>query len=570
MTEVASVRPVAAVVLPLATMAVVVAAAGRPRVRDWTPPVAALGTASLVYSMVPAARAGTPLATDIGPFVPGVSFVLRADPLGLLFAVVASTLWFTTAVYDVGYARETGMGDRTRYLAALCLAVGAAVGVAFASNLLVLLVFYELTTIGTYPLVAHAGTDRARRVGFEYAAYVLAGGTAAVGGTVGVFLLAGTLTFEPGGIVALTEAAEGRRVVATGSLVLLLVGFGVKAAILPVHGWLPDAMVAPTPVSGVLHAVVVVKSGVFGVARTVLETFGPETTAALGVSGVLAALAAATILAGGLLALHQDDLKARLAYSTIAHLSYVVFGIALLVPGTVIGGLVHIPAHATAKLTLFFCVGALYARADVKRVSEVAGVGRRMPITMGAFAVAACSLAGIPLLAGFVSKWQLLVGASGIHPLVPAVLVVSGVLNVAYLWPIVHAGFFETPDDADPKPIVEGPLGGRSASGDARIGSDATTRTEGGAATRTEDSAATRTGGGPAAPAEGTGGPASSSDANPTWSVGPLRPTLVVPPLFTTVLVVLVGIIPEATYVLEAARVVAEASLGAFLPVIHT
>jgi NADH-quinone oxidoreductase subunit L/multicomponent Na+:H+ antiporter subunit D len=245
---------------------------------------------------------------------------------------------------------------------------------------------------------------------------------------------------------------------------LLAAGFGVKAALMPVHSWLPDAMVAPTPVSGLLHAVAVVKSGVFGIARVVLDVFGTETMAELGVGLPLAAIAAFTLLTASVIALRQDNLKRRLAYSTISQLSYIVLGLGLLHGQALTGGLLHIPAHAFMKLTLFFCAGAIHVETHTDDISDMAGIGRRMPLTMAAFAVAAAGMAGIPLVAGFVSKWYLVIGALSLDGglLFAAALLVSGVLNIAYFWPIVYQAYFESPEGHDEKPLLEGPLGGRS------------------------------------------------------------------------------------------------------------
>lgn len=525
MTEVASFRPLAAILLSFVTIAIVVGAHRHPTVRDGAPIVSAAVTFGLVASMVPDVLDGRIPVTELGTLVTGVDLVFRADPLGMIFALVVSSLWVITAIYSVGYTRASGMDNRTRYTAALCLSIGSGLGVAFASNLLVLVVFYELTTVGTYPLVAHVATKRARRVGYEYVGYVIAGGTLAIGGAAIVFALVGTITFVPGGVPGITDAAVTNRPAVLVAIVALLAGFAVKAAIMPLHAWLPKAMVAPTTVSGVLHAVVVVKSGVFGIARTVFEVFGSETTAALGVATPLAVVAGATIILGSLLALRQDDLKRRLAYSTVAHLSYVVLGIALLVPAAVVGGLFHIATHAVAKLALFFCVGILAVEADVKKVSEVAGIGHRMPLTMGAFAIGACSLAGLPLFAGFASKWYLLVGGGQFHPLVSVVLVVSGALNVAYFWPVVYAAFFESPDSADPKPLIFGPLGGSDT--------DSSSRTK--PATRWHRTIING--------AEG-------------------RLTLVIPVLVLGGLVIVLGVAPDSLAVLELARQVTEASVG--------
>jgi len=521
MSEVHSLRPLAAVLIAFVAMGVVVAGRRWPTVRDGTPVVAGTVSFLLVCSMVPDVRSGRVPTTNLGTLVAGVDLEFAADPLGMIFALVASGLWVVTAIYSVGYTRADGMDHRTRYTAALCLSIGSGIGVAFASNLLVLAVFYELTTVGTYPLVAHEGSERARRVGYEYVMYVIVGGTLVVGGAAIVYVLAGTIAFDPGGIETLAGAAIDHPEWATVAAVSLLAGFAVKGAVMPFHAWLPKAMVAPTTVSGVLHAVVVVKSGVFGIARTVLEVFGPETTAELGLALPLAVVAGATILLASVLALKQDDIKRRLAYSTVANLSYVVLGIALLVPTAVVGGLVHIAAHAVAKLALFFCVGALAVETGVKRVSEVAGVGRRLPITMGVFALAACSLAGIPLFAGFASKWYLLLGGAELSALVPALFVASGALNVAYFWPIVYAAFFESRETADPKPLVTGPLGGGDGDGD-HIG------------------------------------------APPTWHpIGTeTRPTILLSLVVLVVLVVALGVRPDLLAVLDLAVQTAENAIG--------
>jgi NADH-quinone oxidoreductase subunit L/multicomponent Na+:H+ antiporter subunit D len=273
-----------------------------------------------------------------------------------------------------------------------------------------------------------------------------------------VFFLTGTTAFTPGGIEALATADP---TLAKAAFALLTAGFGVKAALMPVHSWLPDAMVAPTPVSGLLHAVAVVKSGVFGIARVVLDVFGTDLMTDLGVALPLAAVAAFTLLAASVIALRQDNLKRRLAYSTISQLSYIVLGLALLEGNALIGGLLHIPAHAFMKLTLFFCAGAIHVETHTDDISDMAGIGRRMPLTMAAFAVAAAGMAGIPLVAGFVSKWYLLIGAlEGGQAVFAAALLVSGVLNIAYFWPVVYQAYFETPDHHDEKPLVSAVLGG--------------------------------------------------------------------------------------------------------------
>jgi len=262
---------------------------------------------------------------------------------------------------------------------------------------------------------------------------------------------------------------------------MLAAGFGVKAALMPAHSWLPDAMVAPTPVSGLLHAVAVVKSGVFGIARVVLDVFGPELVTDLGVGVLLAALAAFTLTVASIIALRQDRLKARLAYSTISQLSYIILGLGVLGPTAIKGALLHIPAHAFMKLTLFFCAGIIHVETHTDYISEMDGIGKRMPLTMTAFAVAAAGMAGIPLIAGFVSKWFLLIGSVETGQAVFAlVLLVSGVLNIAYFWPIVYGAFFESADTADEKPLVRGPFGGHTPvpDGGTRSGESPVDRSE--------------------------------------------------------------------------------------------
>jgi formate hydrogenlyase subunit 3/multisubunit Na+/H+ antiporter MnhD subunit len=464
MSEILSLRPLAAVLLPAVGVLAIVASRRNPDVREAFTILTAVATFGTVASIVPATLAGDVYLTRLGTLVPGIELTLRADPLGMIFALVASLLWLVTSFYSIGYMRGLDEHSQTRYFAAFAGSVGAALGVSFASNLVSLYVFYELLTVATYPLVAHDESETARQAGRKYLTYTFGGGVAVLAGTVLVFWTTGTVAFTPGGIAALASADP---IVARAAFALLAGGFGVKAALIPVHSWLPDAMVAPTPVSGLLHAVAVVKSGVFGVARVVLDVFGPETVSDLGVGLPLAAVAALTILIASVIALRQDNLKRRLAYSTISQLSYIVLGLGILSPAALAGGLLHIPAHAFMKLTLFFCAGAIHVETHTDNISEMAGIGRRMPVTMAAFAVASAGMAGLPLVAGFVSKWYLLIGSIDAGTAVFAgVLFLSGLLNIGYFWPIVYQAFFQTPDDSDAKPLVEFPLGGRQVRAD--------------------------------------------------------------------------------------------------------
>jgi NADH-quinone oxidoreductase subunit L/multicomponent Na+:H+ antiporter subunit D len=462
MTDIASLRPALAVAVAAVAVVPILASGRRPDVREGWTVLAAGGAFALVASMLPAALDGTVRVSHLGTLVAGVDLSLRADPLGLLFATVASLLWLVTSFYSIGYMRGLGENDQTRYFAAFAASVAAALGVAFAANLVTVFVFYELLTVATYPLVTHDETAEARAAGRKYLAYTFGGGVAVLAGTVLVATMTGTTAFTPGGIAGLVDADP---VLARVAFVLLVGGFGVKAALMPVHSWLPDAMVAPTPVSGLLHAVAVVKSGVFGIARVVLDVYGVDLTGALGLGLPLAVVAAATLTLASVIALRQDNLKRRLAFSTVSQLSYIVLGIAILDPTAVVGGLLHIPAHAFMKLTLFFTAGAIHVETHTDDISDMAGIGKRMPLTMLAFGVAAAGMAGIPLVAGFVSKWYLLIGSvSAEQSVFAVVLLLSGVLNIAYFWPVFYQAFFEAEDGHDAKPLVEFPFGGESRS----------------------------------------------------------------------------------------------------------
>ncbi|MCJ7833452.1 MAG: monovalent cation/H+ antiporter subunit D family protein, partial [Deltaproteobacteria bacterium] len=311
------------------------------------------------------------------------------------------------------------------------------------ANLLTFIFFYEILTIATYPLVIHKETEAAIQAGRKYLVYTLTAGVLLIAATAWTYRITGTLDFRAGGMFAKASFSPSAMTVL---FLLFLAGVGVKAAIMPLHSWLPAAMVAPTPVSALLHAVAVVKSGVFGIVRVVGFVFGPQVMLQVGLNTFLAIVAGATIILASLLAFRQDNLKQRLAYSTIGHLSYIVLGAALLSPASLIGGLLHIANHATLKITLFFCAGAIYVRHHKEKISELDGIGRVMPWTMGAFTLGAIGLAGIPPLNGFISKWQLGLGALQAGERLPlAVLVLSGLLNAGYFAPIIYRAFLKSP-----------------------------------------------------------------------------------------------------------------------------
>jgi multicomponent Na+:H+ antiporter subunit D len=380
--------------------------------------------------------------------LPDLDLVLRAGPLSLLFVALSAGLWLVTTVYAIGYLE--GSPHRSRFFGFFSLCVTATVGVALAGNLITFLIFYELLTLATYPLVVHRGTEVARRAGKTYLAYTIFGGALLMLGTVWLYTLTGTLEFTPRGFLA--GLGDEHRLALTAIFVLLIAGLGVKAALVPFHGWLPQAMVAPAPVSALLHAVAVVKAGAFGIVRVVYDVFGVEFSEGLGVTKPLVWLAAFTIIYGSLRALFQDDLKRRLAFSTVSQVSYIALGVAIAGPIAAIGGMVHLVHQGLMKITLFFCAGNLAETLGIHQVSEMSGVGRRMPWTMAAFTVGAFGMIGAPPIAGFVSKWHLGLGAldKG-QDWVVLVLAGSSLLNAAYFLPILYVAWFREPPDTWPE-----------------------------------------------------------------------------------------------------------------------
>ncbi len=381
--------------------------------------------------------------------VPGFWLAFRLEPLGALFALVASGLWIVTTFYSIGYMRSHHEKNQTRFYTCFAIAILAAIGAAMSGNLFTLFVFYEIMTISTYPLVTHHATEKAKLGGRTYVGILMATSVGflmlAIGWT---WSLAATLDFVPGGI--LTGPYLAGKISTTGlSLLLALFAFGTgKAALMPFHRWLPAAMVAPTPVSALLHAVAVVKVGVFTVMKIAVYTFGIDLLSTTGINQWLMYLASATVLLASIIALTKDNLKARLAYSTISQLSYITLGAALAHPAGVIGGSMHIAMHAMGKITLFFCAGAIYVATHKTEISQMKGIGRRMPWTMSAFLLGSFSIIGLPPFGGTWSKWYLAQGAAAIEqPLFVSVLMISSLLNIAYLVPVAIAGFYLKDDD---------------------------------------------------------------------------------------------------------------------------
>jgi multicomponent Na+:H+ antiporter subunit D len=414
-----------------------------PNLREGVTLLIACLLAGVVFSLLPLILAGARPTLDLIEVLPGVPLRFTVEPLGMLFAAVASLLWPINSLYSIGYMRGNEEAHQTRFYVCFAIALASTMGVAFAGNLFTLFAFYEVLSLSTYPLVTHKGTPAAMQAGRVYLGVLL-------GTSIGLFLLAilwtwystGTLDFKAGGI--LTGHIAGPQL--GGLLFLYMFGIG-KAALMPVHRWLPAAMVAPTPVSALLHAVAVVKAGVFSVVKVIVYVFGLELLKAEPGTHWLLYAAGFTLIVASLIALREDNLKRLLAYSTISQLSYVVLAAALFAPLAAVGAALHIAAHAFGKITLFFAAGSIYTAAHKTEISHLNGIGRRMPWTMGAFAVGTLSMIGLPPAAGFVSKWYMLSGAyqAGQLPAI-VIIVVSTLLNAAYFIPIVYAAFFKPED----------------------------------------------------------------------------------------------------------------------------
>lgn len=441
-------------IVPLAG-ALLIALAGRwPNLRETVTLVTATTLFGVVIAILVSLLQGDVVETTLIDILPGLSLALHTEPLSILFAMVASGLWIVTSVYSIGYMRGNNEKNQTRFYVCFAIALAGAMGVAFAANLLTLFAFYEVLTLSTYPLVTHKGDQNALRGGRIYLGILLIT-------SIGLFLpaliwtyaVAGTLDFTPGGIL------EGRISDSMAGLLLLLFVLGIgKAAVMPVHRWLPAAMVAPTPVSALLHAVAVVKAGVFTVTKIVIYIFGLDFLAHVPAEKLIMYLAGFTVIAASVVALRQDNIKRMLAYSTIGQLSYIVLAALVLAPYAEIGAAVHIVAHAFGKITLFFTAGAIYVAAKKTEISQLNGIGWRMPFTMTAFTIGALSMIGVPPTAGFVSKWFIVAGAFQLdNYFVLAVIVVSTGLNAAYFLPIVFRAFFHKETVAPVKDHGEAP-----------------------------------------------------------------------------------------------------------------
>ncbi len=452
---------IAAILIPTAAAFLIPLAGRFPNVREGITLVAAAALAIVAWSLYPRVMAGEQPEISVLSVVPGLEIAFRVEPLGMLFGLVASSLWIVNSIYSIGYMRGNDEPRQTQFYVCFAVALASAVALAFSANLFTLFLAYEVLTFSTYPLVTHKGTPAAMKAGRVY--LMLLVGTSMVLLLPAIILtwgVAGTLDFTAGGIIPTTGPDALSPALITGLLALFAFGIG-KAALMPIHFWLPAAMVAPTPVSALLHAVAVVKAGVFTMLKVVVYVFGIENLSAVGANEWLVYLASFCILMASIVAMNQDNLKARLAYSTVGQLAYIVLGAALASAASITGGALHIVMHAVGKITLFFCAGAIYVAHHKTEVSELDGIGRLMPITMVAFLLGSLSIIGLPPLGGTWSKWYLALGALEAHyQFAVAVLMISSLLNIAYLIPIVTRAFFKplpgVADDAK-VPVAEAP-----------------------------------------------------------------------------------------------------------------
>ena len=435
----------ASILLPLVGTVLIWMSGSRPNQRDFVTVVVSILTFLCVLQLLPVVLAGGTPTLFVTEILPGLALSFSIEPLGMLFGLIASFLWIVTSFYAIGYMRGHHEPNQTRFYMCFALAISSALAIAFSANMFTLFIAYEALTLTTYPLVTHSQTPEARRAGRTYLGILL---STSIGflliAVLWTWFAAGTLDFTKGGILK-GKIDDGLVIV---MLFLYMYGIG-KAALMPIHRWLPAAMVAPTPVSALLHAVAVVKAGVFTVLKVIIYIFGQDYLRETGASTWLMYVAGATVLLASLVALTKDNLKARLAYSTVSQLSYIVLAGALTTSYSLIGGAMHIAMHAFGKITLFFCAGAIMVASHKTEISQMRGLGWRMPFTFAAFGIGALSVIGLPPLGGAWSKWYLALGAAEADQLIfIAVLMVSSLLNIAYLGPVFARAFFGPPDKA--------------------------------------------------------------------------------------------------------------------------
>jgi multicomponent Na+:H+ antiporter subunit D len=438
-----SALPLVSIGIVLASAILIMVSRRNPNIREFWSIAGAVLTFLSVMAMVPTVWDGGVFIYTLSTIAPGISLNFRVDALSLIFGIVSSFLWIFASIYNIGYMRTLKEHAQTRYYTCFAAAIVGAQGVSYAGGLFTLYLFYEIISLFTYPLVAHHQDEEGYAGAKKYIVYL-------VGTSKGFLLPALILTYVMTGTLDFADniqtgifPAGSESLWVTVTYILFIAGFA-KAAIMPLHNWLPSAMVAPTPVSALLHAVAVVKAGVFSISRVMLSTFGTTILHDLGIGIVTAYVVSFTILVASIIALTKDDLKARLAYSTVSQLSYIILGVALLDNTGVLGGIIHIVNHGFSKITLFFCAGAIFVATGKRKISDMGGIGYAMPFTMGAFALASLSMIGVPPVSGFVTKWYLLNGALEINStIIVTVLMASSLLNAGYFVPITIRAFFQ-------------------------------------------------------------------------------------------------------------------------------
>ncbi|MGB2727089.1 MAG: monovalent cation/H+ antiporter subunit D family protein [Halobacteriota archaeon] len=457
-----SYRPLLAILCPATAAILILLSSKRPNVRESWTIIAGILQFSLVASLVPIILERKVIECTFFPTMfEGIAFGFKVDAFGLIFALTASFLWILVSFYSIGYMRSLKEHAQTRYYFCFAIAIFGAIGVAMSTNLLTMFIFFEILTVSTYPLVIHDQSEEAIRAGRKYFAYLLTAGVFLLFAIMMTYYLTGTTDFTNGGIKALAELSPAYKLTLVILFFCFLLGF-MKAAWMPFHSWLPTAMIAPTPVSALLHAVAVVKAGVFGIVRIVCYIYGVDLMTSLGLGLALACIAGFTMIVANLFAIAQDNLKRRLAYSTINQLSYIILGAGLLTTEGIRGAMIHIPFHGFMKITLFLCAGAIMVATGKKNISEMGGVGKTMPVTMLAFTITAFGMCGIPPACGFISKWFLCQGALQAGEIVFLfVLLIASFLDVVYFFPIIHTAFFKRPEgraeEAEVK-VKEAPL----------------------------------------------------------------------------------------------------------------
>jgi len=440
MQTIISIKPLLAVLASTIATVLILLSWKRPNVREFWSVIAGVIKFAIVISMAPLVFSGNTIEYTMVTFYQGIDIKFRVDSLGLTFATISSFLWIFTTFYSIGYMRSTKEHAQTRYFACFAISLSSAIGIAFSANLITLFVFYEFLSLATVPLVGHKETSEAIAGARKYFLYLFsASKTLLLTGIFIVYAVTGSTDFTPHGLLKGTPESTLLFI----AFFCFLFGFA-KGAVMPIHSWLPAAMVAPTPVSALLHAVAVVKAGVFSILRVIFHTYGIDMMSRLNLGVTTAYIVSFTIIMASVYALTRDNLKARLAYSTVSQLSYIILGAALLTPDSMLGGIIHIANHAFSKITLFFCAGSIYVASHRTEISELSGIGKKMPWTMAAFFIGSLNMIGVPPFAGFVSKWYLAIGSIEAKELpILLVLLVSSVLNGAYFLPVVYKAFFE-------------------------------------------------------------------------------------------------------------------------------